>query len=92
MIAADDDVVQVRLELGRSLFRVLWPILDVARMPAGKRVLDRDPENLFAQIVQAAFDVANMIPGIETPAPPGRLTGQGAQGCSRHYQRGRAVS
>ena len=55
-------------------------------------MLDRNSENLFAQIVQAAFDVANMIPGIETPAPPGRLTGQGAQGCSRHYQRGSAVT
>jgi catalase len=92
VIAGDDDAVRVRLELGCSLLRVLWPILDVAPMPAGRRVLDRNSENLFAQIVQAAFDVANMIPGIETPAPPGRLTGQGAQGCSRHYQRGSAVS
>ena len=39
-------------------------------------MLDRNPENFFAQIVQAVFDVANTVPGIETPAPPGRLTGQ----------------
>jgi catalase len=33
-------------------------------------VLDRNPENFFAQIVQAAFDVANMVPGMKLRRRP----------------------
>ncbi len=55
-------------------------------------MLDRNPENFFAQIVQAAFDVANMVPGMKPRRRPvGRLA-KARRGCSRHYQRGNAVT
>jgi catalase len=34
-------------------------------MPVGKMILDRNPENFFTQVEQAAFCPANLIPGIE---------------------------
>lgn len=38
-------------------------------------VLDRNPENFFAQIEQAAFEPANMVPGIG-PSPDRMLLGR----------------
>lgn len=34
-------------------------------MPVGKMVLDRNPENYFAEVEQIAFCPAHMPPGIE---------------------------
>jgi catalase len=34
-------------------------------MPVGKMILDRNPENFFTQVEQAAFCPANLVPGIE---------------------------
>ncbi len=45
-----------------------WPHKDYPKIPVGRFVLDRNPENFFAQIVQAGFDVANFVPGIG-PSP-----------------------
>ena len=41
----------------------VWPHADYPTITVGRMVLDRNPENFFAQIVQAGFDVANMVPG-----------------------------
>ncbi len=38
-------------------------------------VLDRNPENFFAEIEQAAFEPANMVPGIG-PSPDRMLLGR----------------
>jgi catalase len=37
-------------------------------MPVGKMVLDRNPENYFAEVEQAAFCPASIVPGIELSA------------------------
>jgi catalase len=51
-------------------------------------VLDRNPENFFAQIVQAGFDVANMVPGIG-PSPDRMVLGRMfAYGDSQRYRNG----
>ncbi|MFJ9033803.1 catalase [Streptomyces sp. NPDC102274] len=46
----------------------VWPHADYPPITVGRLVLDRNPENFFAQIVQAGFDVANFVPGIG-PSP-----------------------
>jgi catalase len=44
-------------------------------MTIGRMVLDRNPENFFAQIEQASFEPANMVPGIG-PSPDKMLLGR----------------
>src|SRR5712664_537071 len=46
-----------------------------AGIPAASDVLDRNPENFFAEIEQAAFSPANMVPGIG-PSPDRMLLGR----------------
>ena len=43
----------------------VWPHADYPLIPVGKMVLDRNPTNYFAEVEQAAFAPANMVPGIE---------------------------
>lgn len=43
----------------------VWPHGDFPLIPVGKMVLDKNPENYFTDVEQAAFSPANMIPGIE---------------------------
>ena len=45
-----------------------WPENKFPLMPVGKMVLDRNPENYFAEVEQAAFCPASIIPGIEFSA------------------------
>ena len=40
-----------------------WPKADYPRIPVGKLTLNKNPENFFAQIEQAAFSPGNMVPG-----------------------------
>ena len=42
----------------------VWPHSDYPLIPFGKMVLDRNPENYFAEVEQAAFSPASMVPGI----------------------------
>ncbi|TMB23142.1 MAG: catalase, partial [Deltaproteobacteria bacterium] len=49
----------------------VWPHRDYPPITVGHLVLDRNPENFFAQIEQAAFSPANMVPGIG--ASPDRM-------------------
>jgi catalase len=51
-------------------------------------VLDRNPDNFFAQIVQAGFEVANLVPGIG-PSPDRMVLGRmHAYGDSSRYRTG----
>lgn len=45
-----------------------WPEDTFPLMPVGKMVLDRNPENFFAEVEQAAFCPAAVVPGIELSA------------------------
>lgn len=53
----------------------VWPHNEFPLIPVGKLVLDRNPENYFADVEQAAFDPAHMPPGIE-PSPDKMLQGR----------------
>src|SRR5665213_3537570 len=44
-------------------------------IPIGHMVLDRNPDNYFAQVEQAAFEPSNMVPGI-APSPDKMLQGR----------------
>ncbi|MFA4836980.1 MAG: catalase [Dehalococcoidia bacterium] len=45
-----------------------WPEDRFPLMPVGKMTLDRNPENYFAEVEQAAFCPAALVPGIELSA------------------------
>ncbi len=49
----------------------VWPHADYPLLKVGTMRLDRNPENYFTQIEQAAFDVSNFVPGID--ASPDRM-------------------
>ncbi len=53
----------------------VWPHRDYPPITIGGLVLDRNPENFFAEIEQAAFSPANMGPGIG-PSPDKMLLGR----------------
>ncbi len=42
----------------------VWPHGDYPLIPIGKMVLNRNPENYFAEVEQAAFSPGNLVPGI----------------------------
>jgi catalase len=66
----------------------IWPHKDYPTIPIGRMVLDRNPENFFAQIVQAGFEVANFVPGIG-PSPDRMVMGRMfAYGDSNRYRTG----
>uniref|UniRef100_A0A1B6KS17 Catalase core domain-containing protein n=1 Tax=Graphocephala atropunctata TaxID=36148 RepID=A0A1B6KS17_9HEMI len=46
----------------------VWPQADYPLMEVGRLVLDRNPENYFADVEQAAFSPSHLVPGIE-PSP-----------------------
>jgi catalase len=45
-----------------------WPEDKFPLMPVGKMVLNRNPDNYFAEVEQAAFCPASIVPGIEFSA------------------------
>src|SRR5438105_2988312 len=53
----------------------VWPHADYPPITIGRMVLDRNPENYFAEIEQAAFEPANLVPGIG-PSPDRMLLGR----------------
>jgi catalase len=66
----------------------VWPHQDYPPIPVGRLVLDRNPENFFAQVTQVGFDVANMVPGIG-PSPDRMVLGRMfAYGDSMRYRTG----
>lgn len=53
----------------------VWPHKDYPEHEVGKMVLNRNPENYFAETEQVAFSPAHMVPGIE-PTPDKMLQGR----------------
>lgn len=46
----------------------IWPHGDFPLIEVGRMVLNRNPQNYFAEVEQAAFSPSHMVPGIE-PSP-----------------------
>jgi catalase len=66
----------------------VWSQRDYPLIELGKLVLNRNPENYFAEIEQAAFDPANFVPGIG-PSPDKMLQGRlFAYGDAHRYRLG----
>jgi catalase len=42
----------------------VWPHRDYPLIEAGELILDRNPENYFAEVEQAAFEPKNVVPGM----------------------------
>ena len=53
----------------------VWPHGDYPLIPLGRMVLNRNPENYFVDVEQAAFSPANLVPGI-APSPDKMLQGR----------------
>jgi catalase len=53
----------------------VWPHGDYPLIPVGRMVLDRNPENYFAEVEQSAFEPANLVRGIG-PSPDKMLLGR----------------
>ena len=53
----------------------VWPHADFPPIEIGRMVLNRNPENYFAEVEQAAFSPANFVPGIG-PSPDKMLQGR----------------
>jgi catalase len=53
----------------------VWPHSDYPPITVGRLVLNRNPENFFAEVEQAAFEPSNMVPGIG-PSPDRMLLGR----------------
>jgi catalase len=53
----------------------VWPHTDYPLQPIGRMVLNRNPENFFAEVEQVAFSPGNFVPGIG-PSPDRLLQGR----------------
>ena len=66
----------------------VWPHSDYPLIEVGKMVLDRNPDNYFAEVEQAAFDPGHFVPGIG-PSPDKMLQGRlFAYGDAHRYRLG----
>jgi catalase len=66
----------------------VWPHRDYPLIEVGRLVLDRNPDNYFADVEQAAFDPAHFVPGIG-PSPDKMLQGRlFAYGDAHRYRLG----
>ena len=48
----------------------VWPHGEYPLRPIGKIVLNKNSDNYFAEIEQAAFSPSHLVPGIEASADP----------------------
>src|SRR6266404_2620676 len=53
----------------------VWPHTDYPLIDVGRYVLNRNPENYFAEIEQSTFEPSNMVPGVG-PSPDKMLLGR----------------
>ena len=53
----------------------VWPHSDYPLIDVGRYVLNRNPENYFAEIEQSTFEPSNMVPGVG-PSPDKMLLGR----------------
>jgi catalase len=66
----------------------VWPYADYPLIEVGKLVLERNPDNYFAEVEQAAFDPGNFVPGVG-PSPDKMLQGRlFAYGDAHRYRLG----
>jgi catalase len=66
----------------------VWPHGDYPLVEVGRMTLDRNPDNYFAAVEQAAFDPGNFVPGIG-PSPDKMLQGRlFAYGDAHRYRLG----
>ncbi|TWA66578.1 catalase [Azospirillum brasilense] len=63
--------VQIMPEVEADAYRInpfdvtkVWPHADYPLVEVGELVLNRNPENFFAEVEQAAFSPANVVPGV----------------------------
>ena len=87
--------VQVMPEAEAATYRInpfdltkVWPHADYPLLELGRMTLDRNPDNYFAEVEQAAFDPGNFVPGIG-PSPDKMLQGRlFAYGDAHRYRLG----
>ena len=87
--------VQVMPEADAASYRInpfdvtkIWPYRDYPLIPVGRLVLDRNPDNFFAEVEQAAFDPGHFVPGVG-PSPDKMLQGRlFAYGDAHRYRLG----
>jgi catalase len=78
----------VRGVSSKHLGSKVWPHKDYPTIPIGRMVLDRNPENFFAQVTQVSLEVSNFVPGIG-PSPDRMVLGRlFAYGDSARYRTG----
>jgi catalase len=66
----------------------VWPHADYSLIEVGRLVLDRNPDNYFADVEQSAFNPAHFVPGIG-PSPDKMLQGRlFAYGDTHRYRLG----
>ncbi len=66
----------------------VWPHADYPLVEVGRMVLDRNPDNYFAEVEQAAFDPGHMVAGVG-PSPDKMLQGRlFAYGDAHRYRLG----
>jgi catalase len=53
----------------------VWPHADYPPVEVGRLILNRNPEDYFAEVEQSAFEPSNLVPGIE-PSPDKMLLGR----------------
>jgi catalase len=66
----------------------VWPYKDYPLIPIAKMVLDRVPDNYFADVEQAAFDPSNFVPGIGPSPDPMLQARLFAYGDAHRYRLG----
>jgi catalase len=87
--------VQIMPEPDAATYRInpfdltkVWPHGDYPLIEVGRMTLDRNPDNYFADVEQAAFDPGNFVPGIG-PSPDKMLQGRlFAYGDAHRYRLG----
>jgi catalase len=87
--------VQVMPEADAATYRFnpfdvtkVWPYQDYPLIEIGKLVLDRNPDDYFAEVEQSAFDPGHFVPGIG-PSPDKMLQGRlFAYGDAHRYRLG----
>jgi catalase len=87
--------VQVMPEAEAASYRIdpfdltkVWPHQDYPLIEVGTLTLDRNPDNYFAEVEQAAFDPGHFVPGIG-PSPDKMLQGRlFAYGDAHRYRLG----
>lgn len=66
----------------------VWPYADYPLVEVGRLVLDRCPDNYFAEVEQSAFDPANFVPGIGPSPDPMLQARLFAYGDAQRYRLG----